>query len=709
MRALTLLPLLALAACAGGDKVGGASDTGGTALVDADGDGWTNDEDCDDDDPARAPGLDEVCDGVDNDCDDEVDEGVGDPFYADADADGYGDPSAEILACEAPTGAVTLDQATDCDDDDDRVHPAATELCDGVDNDCDGTIDLGLTITVYSDADADGAGDPATATEQCAVSEGQVEDGTDCDDTTADVRPGNAEVCDELDNNCDGTVDEGVTTTFWADRDSDGYGDAGATLEACALPAGYADNPDDCDDGAMATSPAATELCDTIDNDCDGTTDEDDAADALTWYADSDGDGYGDAASTWAACGQPSGFVADATDCDDGAAGVNPAAAEVCDGSVDEDCDGLVDDDDPGVTATSTWYLDADSDGYGNAARSSDSCVAPSGTVADATDCDDLDVTAFPGGSEVCDGADNDCDGTTDEDDAADALTWYADSDGDGYGDSATTDLACDAPSGFVSDDTDCDDADSGAYPGATETCDGVDEDCDGDTDEDVLGDGAACAAESCDAILDARPSASDGTYTLDPTGTGLTDSYTCDMTTDGGGWTRIIRWNREDDGDTIADLEGLMTENFNNMGNWTDRTGYIRWNDGTSGAKALDYELAVDVPNASEGRFTVDYYGYSMEQSSVFFYVSTSAGTEENLMCYGLVSGSLTYYSTTERSYLPTYTCSNTASGSFTEELTDDTTVFSDEITGLHFTSLHHDNGTGDWSYLYDFEFWVR
>jgi len=200
-----------------------------------------------------------------------------------------------------------------------------------------------------------------------------------------------------------------------------------------------------------------------------------------TWYADGDGDGFGDAGSSSEACSAPSGAVADASDCDDGDAAINPGADELCD-SVDNDCDGAVDEDD--ATDAGTWYLDHDADGYGDATYSTTACTQPSGWVADDTDCDDLEPDAWPGASEYCDGFDNDCDGTVDEDEALDADTWYADSDSDGYGDASSTDAACDAPSGYVADDSDCDDADSAVNPGASEICNELDDDCDGDVDE---------------------------------------------------------------------------------------------------------------------------------------------------------------------------------------------------------------------------------
>jgi len=304
-------------------------------------------------------------------------------------------------------------------------------------------------------------------------------DGEDCDDTNAGVYPDAVEVCNEVDDNCDGVVDEGVIPTWHADGDADGAGADASTLESCEQPSGFIAQGGECDDANASVRPSAIETCDGVDQDCDGSTDED-ALDALSWYADADLDGYGDAVSTTTACDVPTGFVSDATDCDDTRGDVHPGAAETCD-DADQDCDGSTDED---ALDALTWYADADLDGYGDATSSIPACDAPTGTVADATDCDDGDAGVNPGVTETCNDVDDDCDGSTDED-ALDALTWHADADLDGYGDAVSTATACEAPTGFVSDATDCDDDDPDVYPDVTETCNDVDDDCDGSTDED--------------------------------------------------------------------------------------------------------------------------------------------------------------------------------------------------------------------------------
>jgi hypothetical protein len=234
----------------------------------------TNSTDCDDTDAAINPAATEVCDGVDNDCDGSIDEGLSyTTYYADSDADTYGDSGTAVSSCSAVSGYVT--DATDCDDTDAAVNPAATEVCDGVDNDCDGSIDEGLTTTYYADADSDTYGDSSMATTACSAPAGYVTDASDCDDTNAAVNPAATETCNGVDDDCDGLIDEGVgTTTYYADADGDGYGDALTSTTACSAPAGYVTDSTDCDDTSAAVNPAATEVCDTIDNDCDGSVDE---------------------------------------------------------------------------------------------------------------------------------------------------------------------------------------------------------------------------------------------------------------------------------------------------------------------------------------------------------------------------------------------------------------------------------------------------
>lgn len=177
-------------------------------VLDADGDGFVNAElrgdDCDDGDAAVNPDATEICDEVDNDCDDRVDEGVTDRFYADTDGDGYGDASMTAYACAAPAGFVT--DATDCDDATAARFPANPEVCDHLDNDCNFEVDEGVLLPFYRDVDGDGYGDEADVTWDCDAPSGYVAPGGDCDDTAAETSPAESEIClDGIDNDCDGT------------------------------------------------------------------------------------------------------------------------------------------------------------------------------------------------------------------------------------------------------------------------------------------------------------------------------------------------------------------------------------------------------------------------------------------------------------------------------------------------------------------------
>ncbi|MCB9744034.1 MAG: hypothetical protein H6740_15645 [Alphaproteobacteria bacterium] len=288
----------------------------------------------------------------------------------------------------------------------------------------------------------------------------------DCDDNDASAFPGNPEVCDDVDNDCDGSVDNEPTDglTFWRDGDGDGYGAADQEVISCGPAPGLVDNADDCDDGNGGVNPEAQEYCDSIDNDCDGETDEPDALGTSTYYADADGDGFGNPEDTAPGCDAPSGYTSDHTDCDDADAGINPGADEVCDG-VDNNCDGDADEDD--AVDALTWYRDLDADGYGNPEVSTMACAAPSGFVEDNTDCYDNNAEINPAATETWyDGTNSSCHNGDDYD-----------ADQDGY-----------TSASWSGDD--CDDAEPTTYPGATDTWyDGVDSDCAEDSDYDADGD----------------------------------------------------------------------------------------------------------------------------------------------------------------------------------------------------------------------------
>ena len=535
-------------------------DTGSiTEEMDQDGDGFFAQEDCNDLDPLVYPGAEEVCDGIDNNCDGLFDEEVTTTFYADSDSDGYGNPDISTETCEQPSGYVP--QGTDCDDTQSSVYPGAEEACDGLDNDCNEEIDEGLDSTYFIDADGDGFGDDDNLIEGCILQEGISTIGGDCDDSDPSISPLANEICDELDNNCDGTIDENVTTIFYADLDIDGFGDPNNPMEACSVPSNYIDNSDDCDDTNTQINPEAWEQCDTFDNNCDGTIDEDGAIGSTVWYEDADGDGYGDFNSVVYACSQPSGYTTDATDCDDNNSIYSPGATEICNGS-DDDCDGDIDEE--GALFGDTYYIDADADGYGASSQSILSCAPLPGYALSSDDCDDSNNTINSGATELCNGLDDNCDGDIDEG-ASDAILYYLDTDGDGFGDDSTQQESCTLPINASLVGGDCDDSESSVNPVATEICDLLDNDCNGqiddsaineslwyvDADEDGFGDptqsmyactttsGYASNALDCDDTTDAiSPNATEIENDLDDNCDGLIDEGTPGFDNDGDGYS---------------------------------------------------------------------------------------------------------------------------------------------------------------------------
>ncbi|MFZ5476631.1 MAG: MopE-related protein [Myxococcota bacterium] len=184
----------------------------------------------------------------------------------------------------------------------------------------------------------------------------------------------------------DDDAEVGAAVTLYTDADGDDFG-ADAAAPSCEAPSGFVTTPGDCDDTDPSINPGTPELCNAVDDDCDAVTDEDDAADAPTWYRDAEDDGYGDASEPHVSCARPTGYVDDATDCDDGDAAIHPGAVEVCAGdAVDEDCSGAPD-------------LDCDDDGVDAEQLGGE-------------DCDDADAAVSPLVTEVCgNDVDDDCDG----------------------------------------------------------------------------------------------------------------------------------------------------------------------------------------------------------------------------------------------------------------------------------------------------------
>ncbi|NCG21960.1 MAG: hypothetical protein GWP91_23330, partial [Rhodobacterales bacterium] len=455
--------------------------------------GWvTNNQDCDDNLPTVSPAVTvEFCNGFDDNCNGFIDDADitttladGLDWYPDTDSDDYGDENASpVAACVAPANHVQDD--TDCADSQAAINPGVFEECDGFDNNCDGLTDdadpslFGGTLWRL-DADSDGYGTPTDSVLSCEAPFGYIPNGApDCDDTNAAVYPLADEVCNGYDDDCDTFIDDldGNTTNrpiWYLDVDSDGYGRTLTSQESCAQPGGYVANQDDCDDNNNAFYPGAVEVCNGFDDNCNGLTDDEDTPvfNTNTYYADADADSYGASTNgTVEACRAPDEYTPDNHDCNDNNYFINPNGNEICDG-VDNDCDTLIDDADPDVEGAPIWYLDTDGDGYGGIANPQPSCDAPFNGYASADDCLDTNLAVHPGAIEICDGLDNNCDGAADDANAnlVGGTVYYADLDGDGFGDATSGLSACGQESGYVSDNTDCADDDPSLYPGQTLT-----------------------------------------------------------------------------------------------------------------------------------------------------------------------------------------------------------------------------------------------
>ena len=324
---------------------------------DLDGDGYSTD-DCDDLDPNVNPGAVEICDGIDNNCDGQIDEDL--PlftYYADLDTDGYGDPDNSVQACMAPPG-YTLNN-TDCNDNDININEGVEEIPNnGIDDNCDG-----ISEVVIIDNDNDGFPEEE-----------------DCNDNDPNINPNATEVCDGVDNNCDGQVDEGTTTTYYVDSDNDGYGNPEQSIESCGPLEGYVLDNTDCNDASANDNPEGEEVCDGFDNNCDGQIDEGFVFE--TYYLDGDLDGYG-GGEGFSDCIQPFESTTIGGDCDDSDPTINPEAEEIPNNDIDENCDGIL------------LIIDEDGDGW-----NSD------------LDCDDLDESINPGADDAdVNGIDENCDG----------------------------------------------------------------------------------------------------------------------------------------------------------------------------------------------------------------------------------------------------------------------------------------------------------
>ena len=255
-----------------------------------------------------------------------------------------------------------------------------------------------------SRADLDGDGD------------GFTELTNDCDDTDPNIHPDATEVCGNgKDDNCNGEMDElGATSgrVWYADVDGDGYGTDAYTVESCARPEGYVERKWDCDEGNPLINPAAAEICDGEDNDCDDEVDESTAVDAITWYPDRDGDGFGDDTVAVTACTAPEGHVPLPGDCNDVDPLTHPDQLEDCRTVGDDDCDGTANGAVGDAVGCTPFYADLDGDGFAGSAMCL--CEPAEPHVSDIQeDCDDTDALVYPGATATRRWGSEDCDDTS--------------------------------------------------------------------------------------------------------------------------------------------------------------------------------------------------------------------------------------------------------------------------------------------------------
>jgi hypothetical protein len=385
-----------------------------------------NGQDCNDNDSAINPGVTEVLDSIDNDCDGLIDNV---PYwYADTDLDSYGDPAVSLQQPLKPDGYVA--DNTDCNDTNGAINPAATEVLDSIDNDCDGLIDN--VPYWYADTDLDGYGDPAVSLQQALKPDGYVADNTDCNDTNADIHPGAVEIVgDEIDSNCNGLLDDvsvGDTgpaggTVFYVDQ----------TYALEAAPADFArkenwgcfntlipgSSASSIGTGAQNTADMLAAGCsipaEAVANYTSGGFDD--------WYMPSRFElsalfaardivgnfspyiGRSFPVCYWSSS-QYSDYRAWSVNWYTSAAW---AVGQHLNLNKDASCH---------VRAVRTipfvWYADTDLDGYGDPSVSIQQIAKPDGYVADNTDCNDTNSAINPGTTEVIDGIDNNCDGRID-------------------------------------------------------------------------------------------------------------------------------------------------------------------------------------------------------------------------------------------------------------------------------------------------------
>jgi hypothetical protein len=234
----------------------------------------TNSSDCNDNNVNQNAASAEICNGEDDDCDGQIDNGlVFLDYYSDLDSDGFGAGNATSSCVGLGAGYVTNN--ADCNNANPLINPNATEVCNSIDDNCDGQIDEGIVFTTYyQDFDNDGFGTGTPVTSCTNPGAGWVTNNTDCDDTNGNTYPGATEICNTIDDNCDGQIDEGVQTVYFIDSDGDTYGNPSVSILACTQPAGYTTDNTDCNDTNANINPGAEDIAGNgIDENCDGQID----------------------------------------------------------------------------------------------------------------------------------------------------------------------------------------------------------------------------------------------------------------------------------------------------------------------------------------------------------------------------------------------------------------------------------------------------